>query len=105
MNFREWLLVKLGEEAAEVAQRAAKYLQYGGHEQETGQPYTNRERLRQELNDLACIVHLCEENDLLVPQSIEAINAYGQAKLPRLYSYLELSRSLNRVKQNMEQGP
>lgn len=44
------------EEAAEVQQRATKMLRFGVKEVQPGQPYTNSERLADEVGDLSAIL-------------------------------------------------
>jgi NTP pyrophosphatase (non-canonical NTP hydrolase) len=56
MNKVQYLLTKLAEEAAEVAQAALKAQQFGFHSEYNGE--TNLERLQTELNDMATIVEL-----------------------------------------------
>lgn len=46
------LLTILGEEGAEVIQRASKALRFGIEEVQPGQPYSNAERIGHELGDL-----------------------------------------------------
>lgn len=49
MTRQEHLLTILAEECAEVAQRATKALRFGMDEAQPGQPYTNEQRLEEEL--------------------------------------------------------
>ena len=56
MNQLQYLLTKLAEEAAEVAQIALKTSQFGPDEKMPGQLLTNFERIHLELNDLLAVV-------------------------------------------------
>lgn len=58
MTRREYLLIKAAEECAEVAQRCTKALTFGLSEIQTGQPYTNAERVLHEYADLAAVVDM-----------------------------------------------
>lgn len=58
MNRLQYLLNKLAEEAAEVGQIALKTSQFGMDECLANQPYDNRARIHQELDDLMAIVEL-----------------------------------------------
>jgi NTP pyrophosphatase (non-canonical NTP hydrolase) len=61
MNRQQLLLAKLAEECNEVAQIALKTQQFGLDEKRPGQPYTNAERVHQELNDLLAIVEMLND--------------------------------------------
>lgn len=63
MNIEQFLLLKLAEEASEVAKDALKAAQFGLDEE--GAPYDNRARLNGELNDLLAIVSLLNSNTTL----------------------------------------
>jgi len=56
MTNTQYLLVKLAEEAAEVAQKALKAAHLGMEEVEPDQSFTNAERLQLELDDMHAIV-------------------------------------------------
>lgn len=60
MNRLEYLLSKLAEEAAEVAQMALKCQQFGLDEvyKKQTEPLTNKERLWGELDDVCAIIEL-----------------------------------------------
>jgi NTP pyrophosphatase (non-canonical NTP hydrolase) len=61
MTRTQFLLLKLSEECVEVAQRAAKQMQFGRNEIQKDQSLTNSERLVGELRDLAAVVNLLEK--------------------------------------------
>lgn len=94
MKKEQFLLLKLAEECAEVAQRAIKQVQFGRHEIQTGQPFTNGERLKQELLDLNVIVTILQETKQ-VPEfgCLEFDTAY-RAKKVKLQKYLDHSAAL-----------
>lgn len=58
MNKIEHLLVVLGEECAEVAQRASKAIRFGLYEVQPGQPDDNKRRIEVELADLMATAEL-----------------------------------------------
>ena len=58
MDNTQFLLVKLAEEAQEVAQRALKAAQFGMSEVQKGQPLSNAERLSGEINDLLAAIRM-----------------------------------------------
>lgn len=80
------LLVVLAEECAEVAQRVAKALRFGLTEVQPGQPYTNAERIVNEVNDLIAVVMMLERHGLPRYGSMAAINA-KQAKVALYRDY------------------
>jgi len=57
----QYLLNKLAEEGSEVAQIALKTAQFGFFEAMPGQPFNNLERCHQELDDIAAIVEMLNE--------------------------------------------
>lgn len=94
MTTEQFLLCKLAEEAAEIAQMALKCQQYGLEEVMVGQPLTNSERLHGELNDMfASIRMLNDECEFEFESDYTAI----QAKIKKVQKYAEYSRSLNKI--------
>lgn len=61
MNRLQLLLAKLSEEGSEIAQIALKTQQFGLNEKCPGQPYTNAERVHQEIDDLMAAVEMLNE--------------------------------------------
>jgi hypothetical protein len=97
VNREQFLLVKLAEECAEVAQRAIKQIQFGKLEVQTGQQLTNAERLKQELIDLRNIVRLLQfYKEVPEITEVEEINALI-AKRNKLQKYLKLSAELGEL--------
>jgi len=61
MTRLEALLIRLSEEAVEVAQRVDKALLFGLKEIQPGQPYTNHERILFEIADFKAIFRMLYE--------------------------------------------
>lgn len=61
MNRLQLLLAKLSEEGSEIAQIALKTQQFGLSEMCPGQPYSNAERVHQEIDDLTVAVEMLNE--------------------------------------------
>lgn len=70
------LLTILIEEAAEVIQRATKLLRFGATEIQPEQSFSNRERLSLELGDMAAVLTLLAERELVVENMVK----YGSAR-------------------------
>lgn len=65
MNKSEYLITKLMEECAEVAQRCSKILCFGIHEKEPGQELNNEERLLNEYHDLLGVFESLEDEKIV----------------------------------------
>ena len=92
MTRQEQLLVILTEECAQVSQRASKALRFGLTDPagtEPGQPYTNKDRLLMEINDLYGVIDMTfgSEGPYLSPMLI-------QDKKEKVEKYLKLSKKL-----------
>jgi len=92
MTRQEQLLVILMEECAEVSQRASKALRFGLTDpagKEPDQPYTNKDRLLMEINDLYAVIDMIfdKEGPYLSPMLI-------QDKKEKVEKYLKLSKKL-----------
>jgi len=92
MTRQEQLLVILMEECAEVSQRASKTLRFGLTDpagKEPDQPYTNKDRLLMEINDLYAVIDMIfdKEGPYLSPMLI-------QDKKEKVEKYLKLSKKL-----------
>lgn len=72
MTYKQYLLVKLAEEAAEVAQMASKSAHFGMHQKWVSDGPTNAERTHGELDDLLAIVELLNEEDFGYVPSMRA---------------------------------
>ncbi len=91
LNHTEYLLTKLAEECAEVAQRATKALTFGIDEVQPGQPHTNAERLVHELADLAAVVGMMQDYNAIAVNLHEFRQAVERKRL-KLDWYMEYSR-------------
>lgn len=87
MNREQYLLTKLAEECNEVAQMALKTQQFGFEESMPGQPYTNRERLIQELNDLYGILQMLNNEYRLMYIPDEQAVSDKMTKVNKYYGY------------------
>ena len=65
MANEQFLLVKLAEEASELAQVALKAAQFGLEDGKHDDPYTNQQRLEMEFNDLLAIIHMLEIDEFI----------------------------------------
>lgn len=87
----EHLLTILAEECNEVAQRTSKALRFGLSEIQPGQPYTNQDRIWQELTDLYAVVSM-----ITVALDAQYVtNPYDiKAKIERIEKFLAYSKQL-----------
>lgn len=85
MNDTEHLLIVLGEECAEVAQRASKALRFGLSEVQPGQPDSNIRRLERELAELVAVA------DLL---GLHVRDEDKVAKIEKLKKFMDYAREL-----------
>lgn len=58
LSQEQYLYLKLSEEGSEIAQIAAKTIQFTTDEKRPDQPFTNKERIHQEINDLIGVIRL-----------------------------------------------
>lgn len=100
MDKAQYLLMKLAEECAEVAQRAIKQMQFGKYEIQEGQPFTNGERLKQEITDLGVVLELLVEQNEIPDYNIgmEEWDKLKETKIAKMNKYLQLSADLGRIK-------
>lgn len=99
MTLSQYYLIKIAEEAAEVAQIALKTAHFGLSETQPGRGESNAQRVYAELNDLLAMVHRLGEVsngefwfDIGQPDSF-AIST----KLDKVAHYLAYSQSLGLV--------
>lgn len=97
MKLDQFLLVKLGEECAEVAQRAAKQIQFGKDEVQRGHRKTNARRLRDEINDFMAVVLLLMDRRQLPYDSEPELARAIEAKKAKIKKYARYSRKLGRL--------
>lgn len=106
MNERQYLLVKLIEECAEVQKCATKVLTFGMYESQSMNPLStntrpetklnNNERLAQEFEDLIAVAWMLNEH-IAMPLSVVNSAAKG-AKIEKTRKYMRYSRSLGTLK-------
>jgi NTP pyrophosphatase (non-canonical NTP hydrolase) len=97
MTIRQFLLAKLAEECAEVAQRAMKQQQFGPDEIQEGQDFMNRERLLNEFVDLLAVAEfLLEINEIPSEVNLDLLIEQKRAKVNK---YLKLSQELGQVEE------
>lgn len=87
----ENLVLTLGEECAEVAQRCSKALRFGLHEVEPGQELNNIQRIEQEMCDLFTIAHMLSVRTDFRMSAVFDIEQTA-AKQARVYKAMEISR-------------
>jgi NTP pyrophosphatase (non-canonical NTP hydrolase) len=88
MSREQFLLLKLAEECAEVAQMCSKCMQFGL--EETYQIETNKERLHKELVDVLAVVSMLNtDSNFDFQPSVEAMEAMEEkcAKIDKYYKY------------------
>jgi len=91
MTREEHLLVILAEECNEVAQRVAKALRFklvDPNGSEPNQPYTNKDRLILEINDLLAVIEMIFEDQDIVSTMLK------NDKKQKVEKYLKLSKEL-----------
>lgn len=95
MNYQQYLLIKLAEEASELAQIALKTAQFGLYETCPGKDETNIQHVTAEYNDVIAIVEMIntEIYDLL-----ERDSYLVDAKKQKVMKYLQYSNKLGQVK-------
>lgn len=96
MNRQQYLLNKLAEEAAEVAQIALKAAQFGLTETSPYHTDCNAERVHAELNDVLGIVRMLNEefNFSFIPDDVAM-----EAKKEKVNHYYAYSKQLGEVKE------
>lgn len=96
MTLTQYLLVKIAEEAAEVAQIALKTAHFGLSETQPGRDETNAQRIYAELNDLNAMV--LRLNDVAFGEfHYEPDHMAMAQKMAKVEHYLAYSRSLGLV--------
>lgn len=110
MTREQFLLMKLAEECAEVAQRCSKSMQYGSQQVWRGgevaggsaptkeEGLNNAQRLTGELIDLAIICGLLEDiGAISPPPTLLKMDEARTAKIAKLNKYLAFSRKLGAI--------
>lgn len=102
MNRREHLLSCLAEECAEIAQRVSKALRFGLDEIQPGQPFTNAERIAEELLDLGTIVHMLEQEGVhLNSVSPEYFRGKRTVKIAKVEKFMAYAREQGALKEDV----
>lgn len=94
MTKGQFLLLKLSEECAEVAQRCSKQIQFGKEEKQHDQPLTNAQRLKSELTDLLAVVNLLVAAGEVQGLTIDELDAATLMKKAKMQKYLDKSVEL-----------
>lgn len=89
MNRIEHLLTNLGEECAEVAQRASKAARFGVMEVQPGQDMNNARRIMNEIEDMIGVVEMLQAEGVLPQPDRGRINA----KKDKVEKYLTYARA------------
>ena len=105
MTIEQYLLGKVAEEAAEVIVRANKAARFGLTEVQPGQPHDNRERLRDELEDLLVAVQLLQDLRLLpVICPYWDKHAARDTKIAKVLKYYDYSVQLGMVEAGLQEA-
>lgn len=94
MSENQYLLCKIAEECAEVAQRAMKSQQFGLEEVQKGQDFTNAQRLVQEMKDLIITFDMLA---VVNGFTFEPSEAEYQERNDKMVKFLKLAQSLGEV--------
>ena len=95
MKIEQYLLVKLAEEASEIAQIALKTAQFGVHEKYHKLDEDNLERISGEFNDLLGVIELLRDNNVYINTNFDKI----ADKKIKVKKYLKYSQDLGMVEQ------
>jgi hypothetical protein len=94
MNRQQYLLIKLAEEASEVAQIALKSAQFGLETTGPCQTKSNVELLNGELNDLMALVEMLTEEGA---NGIDISDEHIEAKKLKVNTFYGVSQNLGKV--------
>lgn len=97
MNIQQFYLLKIAEEASEIAQAALKAMQFGLLEVNPASGESNGLRLHKELTDLAAMVYELHANTADIEFTHVIIPEEFEAKRAKVDHYLEYSHSLGLV--------
>lgn len=97
----DYLLVKLAEEASEIAQDALKAVEFGLATVEPGKTLSNSQRLASEIIDLSAVLEaLVDEGVELRAEGVDtpaALNAAIARKRAKIEMYMGASRNLGKL--------
>jgi hypothetical protein len=94
MTREQFLLIKLAEEATEVAQIALKTAQFGMEEKHPDLQENNKQRVHAELNDLTAIIEMLNKDHDF---GFLAHHDHIKAKKIKVDKFYEYSRTLGKV--------
>lgn len=94
MTKEQYLLAKLAEECAEVAQMAIKCQHFGLYEQQNVETPYNIHRLHEEINDFLGVLELMNDE---IDFNFDGDYAAAKAKMQKVKKYAEYSKSLGLV--------
>lgn len=98
MTRMQYLLGKVAEEAAEVAQRALKAQEFGMREVQPGQPLNNAERLQYEVNDLVGVLRMAFDEFSSPEDFLFLFDPDLQfLKMQKVEKFMQYSRELGEV--------
>lgn len=103
MTLSQYYLVKLAEEASEVAQIALKAAHFGLSEVQPGTDVSNAQRIYAELNDVLAMVHRLTEvsNGEFAFDIGQPDHLAISKKLAKVHHYLTYSQSLGLVQETV----
>ena len=93
MNYKQFLLGKLAEEASEVAQIALKTQQFGYSSKHTDHTITNKEEIHNEVDELQAIIEMLNDVGLDYKPNMKNI----KNKKDKVLYFLEYSKQLGKV--------
>ena len=94
MTREQFLLLKVMEECAELAQVASKTMQFGRDERRHGDKQTNMQRMNGEFNDLMAIIH---ELNTKHGYQLQPCEFTGAAKMEKVDKYYQYSQEIGTV--------
>lgn len=103
-SIRQFYLLKLIEECSEVAQQAAKQMQFGHHaiSKATGKIYENTKLLRAEVNDILAVLDVLMDLGELPEISPDELLLAKNKKRNRIMQYLRHSQELGLVEKDFK---
>lgn len=97
MTHQQHLLMKIAEEAAEVAQRALKAAFFGVHEIQKDRADDNNTRLMRELADLEAVVDMAEGAATLHRPTDQVWAQWKAEKVAKVLDFLAYAQYLGQV--------
>lgn len=91
MKFEQLLLLKLAEEASEVAQRASKAIQFGLGEVQPGQELDNADRLTGEVIDFLAVLDMLVDRGMIVLPGEGEFRVRVREKNAKILKYARMS--------------